>query len=99
MIQIQILNEAQFCATFWDLSLVEQVMLFHLSYMARLWSLVIGSKCEITKKLSENRKFSTEKWKFWIFKKLFLDHWDKLHNLQTKVFGHTSLFWKPYFRY
>ena len=52
---------------------------------------------QITKKFSENRNFWTEKLNFRFFQNWILDHWIKLYNLQTKVFGHTGVFWKALF--
>ena len=54
---------------------------------------------QITKKLRENRKFRTKKYFFSFFENLFLDHWNELYNIQSKVFSHKSVFWKPYFRH
>ena len=57
------------------------------------------SFCQITKKIRRNRKFRVKNENLWDFFKMFLDHWIKLYNLQTTVFGHIIVFWKPYFRH
>ena len=98
-IQIPILNVSNHFQTCCFMFLIEQDLLFYVSYMADLRSVALENYDEITKKIRQNRKFRVEKWNFRIFLKLFPDHWNMLYNLQLKVFGHINVFWKPYFRH
>ena len=83
-IHIEFLNFAQLCATFCDLTLIDQVLVFNLRHMRVLGSLRVKRYYAITKKLRQNRKFRSKKYFFLDFGNMFWDYFLKFFNVHWR---------------